>query len=120
MSEVLELDFQHDAIRALPDHLPKNRLSDCVLMQFTGIKDKNGKEIFEEDLVTIRYGLDEGVHEATCVIRWHNFLAAFVAFDTRTVLPRHEPLHHEVEIIGNIYENPQLLTQPSASQSPER
>lgn len=67
MSEVLELDFQHDAIRCVPGHLPKNHLSDVILEQFTGLLDKNGKEIYENDKVvwdggeyTVIFSIDEG------------------------------------------------------------
>jgi uncharacterized phage protein (TIGR01671 family) len=80
-----------------------------VLRQLTGLKDKNGKEIHERDIVRITYGTDDGVNQVTTTIRWHNASASFVALNNMSALPHIEPLHHEVGVIGNTYENPELL-----------
>ena len=72
------------------------------LMQFTGLKDKNGKEIYEGDIVE-NYALkdqvifDEGIFTT-------------VRSKTDTFYVR-QPLavHDDLEVIGNIYENPELL-----------
>lgn len=66
------------------------------LMQFTGFLDKNGK------VIKVRYGVEEGVHEATARIVWHQSTASFIALNTTSALPHVEPLHHETEVIGNI------------------
>lgn len=77
------------------------------LMQFTGLHDKSGKEIYEGDIV--RHKLPEykpnfyteppltthGIHE----IKWIDELACYSFYDLE---------YEEVEIIGNIYENPEL------------
>lgn len=77
---------------------------DLILMQFTGLLDKNGKEIFEGDITKDSTGL--------CLIDWNDQLASFClrrngwAFDHffgEAVAPK------DVEVTGNIYENPELL-----------
>jgi uncharacterized phage protein (TIGR01671 family) len=91
-----------------------------VLMQYTGLKDKNGKEIYEGDIVMWstpplwlhkpdewddweREGskMDEYKAQVEFVNKsWDLFIGSpFVPSD-----------HKECEVIGNIYENPELLT----------
>lgn len=74
------------------------------LMQYTGLKDKNGKEIYEGDIVRVGG-------------KWRFAVAytrAFCAFELQN-LDREEcmDLRHEhmkrYEVIGNIHENPELL-----------
>ena len=78
-----------------------------ILMQFTGLKDKNGKEIFEGDIV--RRPLFKTKHQ----ILWVKVLTPFgLAFETdtgRATNAVHITNLNKVEIIGNIYENPELL-----------
>lgn len=66
----------------------------CILMQYTGLKDKNGKEIYEGDVVTARNV------SGIAVVKWED--GGFVA-------PMSIFINKEMEIIGNIYENPNLL-----------
>lgn len=86
--------------------------SDVILMQSTGLKDKNGKEIFEGDIIT-------NGQDVMCMKR-HNTLGfyleqkekvEFLAGDTE--LDDFEECAEEVskmvEIIGNVYENPEML-----------
>jgi uncharacterized phage protein (TIGR01671 family) len=108
MSEVMEIDFEHDAIRCVPGHLPKNKLSDCVLLQSTGLKDRNGKEIYERDIVIARERHNL-TREETVSVTWDESLAGFAPFAN---YDRDCDIYTGAEVsevIGNIYQNPELL-----------
>lgn len=80
---------------------------DLVLMQSTGLVDKNDKEIFEGDI------LDYKGRKA--LVRWHGSYASFIYRFVDELQKRKtewKPLYlayMKCEIIGNIYENPELL-----------
>lgn len=80
------------------------------LMQYTGLKDKNGKEIYEGDIVTQRYtGTWEVVYGASrfYLRRYDNPVNDTFPYRRNSdILP--------LEVIGNIYENPELLTNANA------
>ena len=85
-------------------------LEDCVLMQSTGLFDKNDKEIFEGDIVEFEDADDiENVYINQGVIEWCQ--GGFTVSNRTTVtlddLFDEDTL--EVTIVGNIYENPELL-----------
>lgn len=93
-------------------------------MQFTGLHDKNGKEIYEGDILdvaewcngcsaSIPHAVEWGVlsdsdeYNATEYLCWKTGRSSLI--DTA-------PLS---SIIGNIYENPELLTESNASSAPK-
>lgn len=69
---------------------------DQILMQYTGLKDKNGKEIYEGDIVQ-RYG--RGKYK----IYWHDPTACW-RMDGHTGITKGD-MALACEVIGNIYEN---------------
>lgn len=73
-----------------------------VLQQFTGLLDKNGKEIYEGDICSNDVAKWEVVFDRGC------FSAKHIKHNT----PTHLALRaiKGIEIIGNIFENPELLT----------
>ncbi len=75
-------------------------LQDIELNQFTGLKDKNGKDVFEGDLIR-----REDDDEATPPERVEYGSGGF-AVDTEYL---HELHVASWVVIGNIYENPELL-----------
>lgn len=75
-----------------------------ILMQYTGLKDRNGREIYEGDILRDdEMGLN--------VVRWEDgsfWLEMF--YEGGQSLMEHLSDYNEVcEVIGNIYENPELL-----------
>lgn len=83
---------------------------DLELMQFTGLRDKNGKEIYEGDILAMPYG----GHPARWTVGELSEYGLY--FQRHTIKPYQSPypyrdLRHfdKAEVIGNIYENPELL-----------
>ena len=82
-------------------------LVDCVLMQYTGLKDKNGKEIYEGDILLKSYEKDNKRINVTTYKVFFNAGCFMVVTDDG----RRHLLGDEItllEVIGNIYENPEL------------
>lgn len=120
MVEVHKIDFQDRVITHYLDDLPfptliKCSFDDVELMQYTGIKDKNGKEIYEGDIIDIHQtvnGRNLFVVEITntgLVIPRYAYKQGFkYQYDIRELLEVNE-YDKEIEVIGNIYDNPELL-----------
>jgi len=100
----LVLDEQVIKVTYKNKNVVKDDVKEYVLMQSTGFKDKNGKEIFEGDVLGTKDGLLNGFIEyredlgmfVNSLIRYNNFERLCNVASDR-------------EIIGNVYENPELL-----------
>lgn len=86
--------------------------NDLNLMQSTGLKDKNGKEVFEGDVIAIEVD-DTGTPINARVFQNSKIgVLMFHVFEDNEDVPMVELLEDNsvaFEIIGNIYENPELL-----------
>jgi uncharacterized phage protein (TIGR01671 family) len=87
-----------------------------IPFQFTGLLDKNGEEVYEGDIIkqhySNTYGLVKfGVHSTNSDDYYNSEACGWyyenIKSKTVSLLPRNEI--NEVEVIGNIYENPELL-----------
>lgn len=72
-----------------------------TICQCTGLKDKNGKLIWENDIVKdgVIYG----------VVKWDDANARHIIDDRDDGYQEYSDWWHEVEVIGNVFDNPELV-----------
>jgi uncharacterized phage protein (TIGR01671 family) len=90
---------------AHPEHREKS-----VIMEFTGFQDSKGKEIYEGDIIDYGYYSKEDDTEDLSrpmrfVAKWSQEDSGFVA--NGRLMTRYQ--YYAFPVIGNIYENPDLL-----------
>jgi uncharacterized phage protein (TIGR01671 family) len=76
-----------------------------ILMQFTGLKDKNGKEIYEGDIVN--YDTKAFENGLNAIVEWSG--SGFYIAKHIPLVSLVEKFDTDIEVIGNIYENSELL-----------
>ncbi len=110
--------FTYPTIQNVGSYGKEKFLKEYELMQYTGLKDKNGKEIYEGDI--IQYDNDEKTmdkwvcgEKAVVVYTPARFLFRMNPFDKNELgninVPKEGECEDVIEVIGNIYENKELV-----------
>lgn len=76
------------------------------ILFYTGLKDKNGKEIYEGDIIKYSH---KAVGEIKREVRYKYGMYGIEGRHEGTQIPFANILGSEREVVGNIYENPELL-----------
>lgn len=85
---------------AVPRYRIRSEENNCLILQYSGLKDKNGKEIYEGDV------LNSELTGLKYVIMWDDNAAFFIGTRKGSYLL---PIDwKKSSIIGNIYDNPEL------------
>lgn len=111
MSEVIDIDYRRECIELSHfdgDEYPIIQdFNKTKLMQSTGLKDKNGKEIFEGDVVKL---FDKDLY----VVEWSSQEASYklIPVDKQwsdCYFSNYENITKIIEVVGNIWEDGELL-----------
>lgn len=119
--DLLDIDYENEVITTqqvyFENGLPDDRdiycydFDDIVFMQSTGLRDKNGKEIFEGDIVQFEdcYEVSDFLYINTGIIEWCQGDFHVTNRDSVLMEDLLDGDSLDVTIFGNIYENKELL-----------
>lgn len=111
LEQVFKKDSNYDDYE---DFEYKDVTDKIELMQYTGLHDKNGKEIYEEDVVKITNKNSKVIPIKPLIaqIVWSEEYLSYILITT-SVKDAFENLgdyiDYDIEVIGNVFENPELL-----------
>ena len=109
MVNVETMDFTDKSMQYLEKNeiinaylLKRMSFDDVELMQYTGVKDKNGKEIYEGDIIICKYG-----PQIAMEVKWvDEGFRTLGKYDGDNYVGF---VKDSAEVIGNVYENKNLL-----------
>ena len=111
--DVEEIDFMNEVINYIDNDYENNEqeiigayFENIELMQYTELKDKNNKEIYEGDIVKLR--ANHGIGVIKYYDEWGAFVVEYIKPRPLAVLGMNY-YKEDIEVLGNIYENPELL-----------
>lgn len=94
----------------LPEDDYEYQIPTSCIQQFTGLKDKNRKEIYEGDITG-----EKSAEGLAAVCRFEDGSFTFVAGAERSPCQMWYIENNSIEVIGNLFENPELLTPASST-----
>jgi uncharacterized phage protein (TIGR01671 family) len=107
--DILQINWMEKYIYYIDDkdEWQREKFKDVEIIQSTGLFDKNGKEIYEGDL------LQSNEWNCNCQVVWNGGGFTLLEGETSSNLENNltdaDGFEIEFEVIGNIYENPELL-----------
>ena len=116
MVNVETMDFTDKSIQYLKKSeiintyiLRRENFDNVELMQYTGLTDKNGTEIYEGDIVLVKLGGVSTWYKTVVKFKEGAFIASLIDGEDYIYIFNRGFDNNDFEVIGNIYENKNLL-----------
>lgn len=89
-----------------------NRITEVIpetVCQCTGLKDKNGKLIYENDIMVAYYDEENPEYGTYAMVAWREYGWVTVENNSDDPCPLDDFIIKHFEVVGNIFDNPELL-----------
>ncbi|CAL83906.1 hypothetical protein FDF29_06445 [Clostridium botulinum] len=114
--EITLIDFEYKKVKLLNDYTGESYLRDfeeVILLEYTGLKDKNGKEIYEGNILHIEIKdksiKDKIIASSNEVVKYKDCKFGVVWGWHRDFIGLDGFYNTAFQVIGNVYEDPKLL-----------